>query len=293
MHFVVMGYGRLLKWKLAQIAIINWHEKMKLKYLYKYMKVYDSEIEEKKYSKRLFLNKELKVHSVTAFNDPFECRVEYIAQAKTLDKLEELCKRLVEKDYPGINEIKKRELINACINVLRNYSLDELINKFKIEMIEFHRNKGVICLTSDPKNILMWSHYADNHRGFCLQFNTQGIFGKAKQIKYSELPKKIDIFEATKEEWFDACLLHKYKTWSYEKEYRLVVNHSNCIYTFNESDLSGVIFGYRMDAKHKHKIIKWLETWKENRDVKLYKVVPIQGEYALKIVEVPKDYVVG
>ena len=29
---------------------------------------------------------------------------------------------------------------------------------------------GIYCLSAVPDHILMWAHYADGHRGFCLQF---------------------------------------------------------------------------------------------------------------------------
>jgi hypothetical protein len=32
---------------------------------------------------------------------------------------------------------------------------------------------GVCCFTTDNRNPLMWSHYADGHKGFCLEFDTQ------------------------------------------------------------------------------------------------------------------------
>ena len=32
--------------------------------------------------------------------------------------------------------------------------------------------RGVACFTTELNNILMWSHYADGHKGFCLEFDT-------------------------------------------------------------------------------------------------------------------------
>ena len=30
---------------------------------------------------------------------------------------------------------------------------------------------GVLCLSACDNSILMWSHYADEHKGFCIGFN--------------------------------------------------------------------------------------------------------------------------
>jgi hypothetical protein len=32
-------------------------------------------------------------------------------------------------------------------------------------------NYGVFTLSESNSNILMWSHYADNHMGFCIEFS--------------------------------------------------------------------------------------------------------------------------
>jgi len=46
-------------------------------------------------------------------------------------------------------------------------------DNFKSELREVAYNtlekKGICCFSEDKYNVLMWSHYSDKHRGFCLR----------------------------------------------------------------------------------------------------------------------------
>jgi Protein of unknown function (DUF2971) len=43
--------------------------------------------------------------------------------------------------------------------------------------------RTIYCLTPDPTSILMWSHYADHHRGICLEFDVaNALFLKAWKV---------------------------------------------------------------------------------------------------------------
>ena len=86
------------------------------------------------------------------------------------------------------------------------------------------KNWRIYCLTPDPVSTLMWSHYAGNHRGICLEFavakNT--MFGGARKVNYfSEYPEwqahKIGEDNATA-----ILLLSKAECSAHEREYRII-----------------------------------------------------------------------
>jgi hypothetical protein len=84
--------------------------------------------------------------------------------------------------------------------------------------------RRVYCLTPDAESILMWSHYADNHRGICLEFGVfNDLFSKARQIAYrSEYPRWMPHeFEVQQERTIE-IILTKAADWSYEREFRIV-----------------------------------------------------------------------
>jgi len=87
---------------------------------------------------------------------------------------------------------------------------------------------GVACFTERHDELLMWSHYADGHRGICLSFATDSLpFSRALQVKYSrEVPRMRAVSVITQgvdEALVDALILTKAEQWSYEREWRLVV----------------------------------------------------------------------
>ena len=94
------------------------------------------------------------------FNDPFDTR-------PCFDINEESRKELLdcfEKD--NIQRFAK-----DIINEARKFSCEELIKIAKDVAIDKFNNHGVTCFSRKKDNILMWSHYANDHKGICLGFD--------------------------------------------------------------------------------------------------------------------------
>ena len=82
----------------------------------------------------------------------------------------------------------------------------------------------IYCLARYPDRSLMWSHYANNHRGICLEFDaSQAVIGGAFQVAYREELPALDILASSNEAVFQVFLT-KSLDWSYEKEYRIVAH---------------------------------------------------------------------
>jgi hypothetical protein len=89
---------------------------------------------------------------------------------------------------------------------------------------------GVLCFSQRRNNILMWSHYADKHKGICLGFDVPDelttkvkYFGDVVvvgNITYSDrLTKQRN--KATYEEIINKSFWGKYSGWKYEEEVRM------------------------------------------------------------------------
>ncbi len=61
------------------------------------------------------------------------------------------------------------------INAENSYNIDVKCLK------DTFQNWGVYCLCEKPDNLLMWSHYADAHRGICLQFDTKKFLSEIER----------------------------------------------------------------------------------------------------------------
>lgn len=83
---------------------------------------------------------------------------------------------------------------------------------------------GVICMGKHWTSPLMWSHYADHHKGVCLGFDVPE--GKALQMNYEperlrHLIKMGEPAGGLTEEVIGQLLGTKFVQWAYEEEWRL------------------------------------------------------------------------
>jgi len=85
--------------------------------------------------------------------------------------------------------------------------------------------KDVPCM-----NTLMWAHYADSHKGVCIEYsltsNTplrdSGIIDSSSRSRLDKVIYKDGPISDRKSLNFNECFLIKDKSWKYENEYRLV-----------------------------------------------------------------------
>lgn len=108
----------------------------------------------------------------------------------------------------------------------------------------------------------MWSHYAENHFGLCLGFETPNLeLGFAKEVEYVKTPIKIP--PLVDGEFAFRAFITKYGHWQYENEIRMVVplEEKSGEHYFREFDnhlqLKEVIVGVRSSIS-KQEIIEQL-----------------------------------
>uniref|UniRef100_UPI003F4C5909 DUF2971 domain-containing protein n=1 Tax=Brachyspira catarrhinii TaxID=2528966 RepID=UPI003F4C5909 len=108
----------------------------------------------------------------------------------------------------------------------KNNIYNDLLDKIKVG-----------CLTSKNNNTLMWSHYADKHRGICIEYNISKIFidknSSIRKVNYNKnmaYEEKMDYIKRFSDIRIDdkniTTLLElfciKSKEWEYEDEYRIL-----------------------------------------------------------------------
>jgi hypothetical protein len=73
----------------------------------------------------------------------------------------------------------------------------------------------------------MWSHYADNHRGICLEFDANSeLFRSCRRVAYrSKYPvmRPQTLLQGN----FEQALLTKSNDWKYEDEYRIIAKKAS------------------------------------------------------------------
>lgn len=76
---------------------------------------------------------------------------------------------------------------------------------------------GMLCFSAGWDNPLLWSHYADRHKGICLGFDVRDEL--VEQVSY--VKTRAAMKHPFTEEKMRRLLFTKYVGWSYEDEWRL------------------------------------------------------------------------
>ena len=240
-----------------------------------------------KYSLEGLINNELYFSKYTDFNDPFEFSTPFPDLVKTYKKA-----RKKFREYYDNNEISKEVFLKltSLVKTPPKEALKERVetlNKIKSNTL----NMGILCLSQLDENILMWSHYAEDHKGFCIEFNELDthladttdvinvkyldsfedlndpellveffmlMFWDHRDLprlqwesKYIELGQQLKVHEES--ELAVSIMGNKYIDWVYEKEVRLVTGNSGVI-KYNPKSISSLTFGLRMSESDKSTI---------------------------------------
>jgi len=124
----------------------------------------------------------------------------------------------------GLDDIRKQRLKISEIDQLNDpfelwcvsqedHRLRRALREYKKEMT---KRFGMICFCKHWHNPLLWSHYADKHRGICLGFDVddRGL----RPVDYLE--ERSDLTMPPTKESADELLFSKYHDWQYEEELR-------------------------------------------------------------------------
>lgn len=225
--------------------------------LYKYMKFNANTLS-------TIIESEPYYSSYKEFNDPLDCNLGIFPDI-TIDKLNDLLRIFVDSDAKFNEEIDNiREEIEG-IGLEYNDDRIKYYISYKIAnfiQTDFADHK-VLCLSENFESVLMWSHYADQHRGICLEFDTEELdsknlfpisYGSSRTVNASEIFKwKLEKCDSVAEKIFKSLFYSKAPDWHYEREWR-DVKKSNT--DDSKYRLTGIYFGCRCPESVIYSIIK-------------------------------------
>jgi hypothetical protein len=153
----------------------------------------------------------------------------------------------------------------------------------------------VLCLSENYNDILMWSHYADRHRGFVLQFNTEAFSKNFKPYQLAEViypPGRSypSIKDYNDNNGTNMFLIAKSCQWTYEHEWRILKHiepednpeEEAKVYKFGEGLITGIILGCEMKCQDKKKISQWRLRYQPQ--ITPYEAVKDESFYNIKTV---------
>jgi len=144
----------------------------------------------------------------------------------------------------------------------------------------------------------MWSHYADSHKGFCVEIDTDrfkeflrttakkyNVYIDVLKVEYNRTYPLMNPIEIKKEEYLKSLFMYKSASWSYEKEYRYIFfDKSDCPLKIDKGIIKKVILGCEMPDKHKEEIIQTVK--EQNTKISIYQAKKKKDEFGLDIVEI-------
>ena len=156
-------------------------------------------------------------------NDPWDCRPWFDSDA--LDDpmlLEEFIAWIFSLTPTKPLSDEEVRAAQGEIRANRTYR-QEMLDRWSREFLKTIPGRWrLYCLTPVPDSTLMWSHYANNHKGICLEFGLEHpVFGSALEVSYlSSYPKWSP--NSLIQTGSYRVLLTKSDDWHYEREFRII-----------------------------------------------------------------------
>lgn len=242
-----------------------------------------------------------------SFNDPFDCNNKLHGKNKYFESVLHYKDTLDIKGNEAVfqplitfldsEKLTEKERIKHVEEILSLEGNDESIktkfDRYEKKIYKMRSTIGVLSLSETRDNILMWSHYANNHTGICLEFskeephhnNENSLNEKklTKPIEYVEAYLSIaemKVFDATPEDMTKHLFHLKAKDWEYEQEWRTLTEGGGKTFKY-PGKLTGIIFGAMADKDEIDTVI--LATSKHIEKPAFYNAVMKTDQFALEI----------
>lgn len=163
-------------------------------------------------------NLRLKLSDPCEFNDPFEFFPAYSKEPIPEDQIQ----RYIAKHHPDLSGEKRDRFLSN----LRDHNLHpQMFSDITTGKM------AVTCFSKSKKNILMWAHYGDNHKGVVIGFDETKVasIGGLYEVIYN---RERLVFDPTINKvpgtWIYPFIRNKSPCWKYENEVRFIAMREEC-----------------------------------------------------------------
>jgi len=196
----------------------------------------------------MIVRSRLRLNAPSSFNDPYEFNVDISLDSTQEQRLNRFT-QLVAEQAPSAPEGRRVQMVSD----LMTRPDAQHVKRCQESLDRIRHQSGVLCFAGDPRSLLMWSHYGENHEGVCLQFERIRDFpvlGHAVHVAYQEqFPKAnwiVDFMKGVGE-----MLLTKHQGWKYEEECRVTsIDNANRYLQVRPDALRAIIFGCRISESN-------------------------------------------
>lgn len=208
------------------------------------------------HTKDIILNNRLYWPSASELNDPFECRPKIIWEILPQDRDIFFQAFMRDAMFAHIDEAVRHVSVFNHINNTAELAAAKLGERFEQERSQ----NAVLSFSASFSQKLLWSHYADAHRGVCLQFTPvlQSDLSHGMPVHYTDQRPIHNAFMPGRPfSYLLDFFLTKHADWQYEKEYRIVKPHKLGLIDFEKGELTGIILGSQITERNKEMVTSW------------------------------------
>lgn len=273
------------------------------KSLFKYRAIDD-------YSISNFENDEAWFNTAAEFNDPYDCaltmgdtvkdQMAAILKESILEFNGEFGLGVVKEELENMNFKEMSEFfVGICKKLGGEWEALARITVFYIEKEEkeqlqqmnekMQKTTKICCFSEINDSILMWSHYANNHKGFCIEYNftkegiDRSLTEQLQPVLYQDNLFNIGhYFHENGEKMNPFVTMYnaivKSTEWSYEKEWRITyVNEKEKGYSKKLFSPQAIYLGAKMSEVEKERMIEMAR----KKQIEVYQMKMKNNEFKL------------
>lgn len=125
--------------------------------------------------------------------------------------------------YRNDSDQNLKNLLDECMWV----SLPEYLNDpFEYEYGVYRNGALISCFTESYNSLLMWSHYSNSHKGYCIKYDFNDLYdyfnSKLVPVIYSSERYVATLSKSGNTDKIINTFIHKASEWKYEKEWRVI-----------------------------------------------------------------------
>jgi len=244
---------------------------------------------ENSFHKKLITHQQIYLAEPYSFNDPFDCKIPTRWEAMTQKEMDVRNQELIATLGVNLKRMQKKQFEKNLKKQGLWWDKKNIKKPGKDYFDKINKISGVISLTSKADNILMWSHYSNNHHGICVGFNTEilqslEVFDFIGKVSYTkEYPFISGAFEIDQRFYLE--MFSKSADWEYEDEYRITKRHmENRTATLPKEAIDRVIIGCEASVKVQDKVIQKVK--KHLPTTKLFKAHRKEFSFGIEFEEI-------
>jgi len=196
----------------------------------------------------IICNSKLWLSGVKKLNDPFEFNWTTTISSNPADRINKA--RQLAAQFPDAFGKTPEERNLKILEMALSSQLEESLKQMqsKSDLV----NPGVACFTTNPFEILMWAHYANQFKGCVFQFEVikdVQVFMQALPVRYSKIYPTVEFTNISDQKELNQAMLSKYIGWQYEAERRILRLYSGeSELQFKPVALSGIYLGCNFES---------------------------------------------